>query len=173
MDIQKELKELIYDKKSVYDLRDEINQEKIKLEKQMHLILALSISEKMEKAVNQNLFRDFSFINYEIRFYSLKLSVKYSLKGKGNKKYKTNISQELTEFLDEIALDMDLLDAKYRNQDKLSNSNPEHILELKPGIGQEMLELFLSKELKTVLEYNKMQIELPSNNGLSSKKLKA
>jgi hypothetical protein len=49
--------------------------------------------------------------------------------------------------------------------------NPEFYLDLKPGIEQEILDLFLSDELKKVLEYNKMELELDNKNN-PNKKLK-
>jgi hypothetical protein len=168
MDIREELKDLLYENKSAHDLRNEIIQEKVQIEKKLQIIQAISLAQKMEKAVKENLFSNFSLINFEIRFYSLTLSVKYSLKSKGKK----NITPELIEFLDEISHDIELLYAKYRNEKKLSNLNPEHKLELKPGIGEKMLELFLAKELKTIVDYNKIQLELPNNNDSASKKLK-
>ncbi len=44
-------------------------------------------------------------------------------------------------------------------------------LNLKPGISQEILEVFFSKELKTLFDYNMIKSELPKNQE-KSKKLK-
>jgi hypothetical protein len=51
-------------------------------------------------------------------------------------------------------------------------NKPEFYLDLEQGIGQKILDLFLSDELKKVLEYNNMQLELPSNNEINNKKPK-
>ena len=171
MDIKEELKELMNDDKSANSLMAEINQEKVKLEKKLHIIQVVSITNRMEKAVEEKFFNDFDFINYEIRFYSLEFSVNYTLQNKGKRTPSKNISPEIVKFLDDLSSDIQSLNPKYKN-DRLSNLNREHKLELKPGIGEQMLELFLSKELKNIVDYNKMQLELPTNNDSISKKLK-
>jgi hypothetical protein len=172
MDIREELKDLLYENKSAHDLRNEIIQEKVQIEKKLQIIQAISLAQKMEKAVKENLFHDFTSITYEIKFYSLDFSVDYSLKIKNRKTHSKVLSSELTDFIDKISLDIRLLNPNYRNYDKLNNLNSIHTFEFKHGIGEEILELFLSKELKTVVDYNKMQLELPNNNESASKKLK-
>jgi hypothetical protein len=45
-------------------------------------------------------------------------------------------------------------------------------LELKCGIGEKLLNFFLSDELRKVLDYNKINLELPNNNEPNKKKSK-
>jgi hypothetical protein len=154
------------------------------LKKTRYLLRVISLAKRLESLISTNFFR-----NAEIEFIRIELDLiprrvgepVYTFNSEFFDKDRNIISSYVKEgvitdeahclrgiynkFILPEGLPADLVSSKI--QDSL-----KHFLELNSEFREQILDLFLSDELKKVYEYNKMNIELPVSSEDSSKKLK-
>jgi hypothetical protein len=182
MDIKKELKnfETANDYGSI--LVNEMKNQTEELNKKIYLFKVLSLAKKLEEKVNTDFFKNegIQFIQLVVDRHETKIDYYKMMIGTLDKNKELippsnnqGIYNEPTLWL--MAILKELLEEGKLDK-KIMNHNSIHqygsILELKPGIHQEILDLFLSKELKNTYEYNKIDSELSTNNENNTKKMK-
>jgi len=72
---------------------------------------------------------------------------------------------EQVKIIDSLVLDLKVFEKKFTN----FKENICYPLNLKLGISEEVLDLFLSKDLRTIFDYDIMQLELSSENNKTKK----
>lgn len=174
MDIKNELKEITLNSDSVNEVIKSIMDEQEKLEKKLHLFNIISLADKIEKFVEEGYFDNpkvislnlvFDFQNY------IYFSTGFFLKDEDNNILSMDDNKIYYEkpmlFFKEIFSDLGWFKVNFMSED---HEPKELILEI--GIKDKILDIFLSEELKSIYEYNKMQIDLPDDNISSAKKIK-
>jgi hypothetical protein len=182
MDIKKELEKFEsandYGSKLVNEMKTQVEE----LNKKVYLFKALTLAKKLEEKVNTDFFKneEMKFIQlivdrHETKTEHYKMMIGILDKNKelivptNDQGVNNNQTVWLMKVLKEL-LEDGKLDNKFMNKEAINKHGS--ILELKSGIYQDILDLFLSKELKNTYEYNKMQTEIPENNESNPKKMK-
>lgn len=181
MDIKKELIKISSDSSSIDKLIESVELKKHELSKKSHLLRVIALGNTIEELNKTNLFKDEQVkflevcLDKEPPIADLKLTFCILDKNKNRMRVidENNIFVPVFSTLMVQTYKLGLINQMFINEDALTSLKADRIIELKPGIKDVLLNILLSDELRKILEYNKMQIELPSNNGLSSKKLKA
>jgi hypothetical protein len=169
MDIKKELKQIISEGKNPDDCVADIENQKLELLKKSHLLKTISLANKIEGFVRNDAFTEKQIGFLELEYFYGDLSA-----GQIDFTLLTNDGQFMIVNAYDRALVREALSHIKGFEDKFVNDDfagKEHRLELKPGIGKEIISLFLSDELKKIYEYSKMQAEIPENDN-HSKRLK-
>lgn len=174
MDIKKELKQMDLELKSAEDIvediyaehRELIRQQK-ELTKKEHLFKVISLANKMEESVQTDFFtkKGIKWLYVECQENQYGYEVVSLLLDKSE-----NVMHEEKQetFITNLFSKIESFDIKHANEEI---ENGYYHIELVTGIKDNILNLFLSNELKKLLDYNKMQIELP-NNETSLKRMK-
>jgi len=169
MDIKAELKEIILHGADADNLVKDIAIQQEELLKKSHLLKVISFSNKMEKFVAENVFvdSDIGYLELESLYNaSDNAEIEISFLSEHKKDY---IGDKKLRYLIKGALkDIQNCSKEFLHE---SFNNKNYILDLKLGIGNKILEIFLSDQLKKVYDYSKMQAELSENNN-QEKKLK-
>jgi hypothetical protein len=174
MDITKELKELNSTDNFGNKILQELEVQQDEFNKKLYLIQMLSAAKEIESMVNEGFFKlnniDWLYMNiYESKFE--KKFHKITMRVGGENFIKDSHEQEFYNLkIKKIFKNIEEINLKLVNEELLINH--EFYLDLIPGVEQKILDLFLSDELKKVLEYNQMQLELSNNNDSNNKKLK-
>lgn len=163
MDIQQELRE-IYNR-SNDDTKAIIKQAKDyskQLEKKNHILAVVNIAQVIEQLIENR-----SFENADTYYIKLNLNHVFSCYGK-NKNFlygpiekKVGKLNNLTEDFFKIPLDENYI-----------SGNLDNFIDLTKPIKEQVFKLLLSKELRTIVEYNQMQMDLPQNSQELTTKLK-
>jgi hypothetical protein len=172
MDIENELKEIIYNHKTNDDVVIELENEIANLMKKSYLFKVIAAAEKIENIISDDFIKNNEIKSLIVQCpYSAYYSIHLSLPNKRNTRMaqakKDNIVK-LIKMLGEHINDLTYIDPSWTN---LNQYTHENTIDLKPGIGKQIFNLLLSKELISLYEYTKMQIELP-NNGNKKKEIK-
>jgi hypothetical protein len=182
MDMQKELKELIYGDDFGAEVINQVTEQQNELEKKMHILKAASLAYQIEALVATDFFSkdDMQYLqlNCDYDQDNGRHMVEFHLADENNAimvGYYDHQFNEQAEVLYQIFGNLDNFNFDLANsQLKYGSAN----LELKPGIKEEILTLFLDSELKKIynttkvqVEYNQMNAELPINN-TNTKKIK-
>lgn len=173
MDIVKELKEFKSDKNCLDKLIDDIAMQQNELAKKSHLLKAIGVSSLIEDAVSEDFFK-----NAEVKNIQICLGHQYD-DSTGDYEYRlifalvdsNNVviprgklpanSEQLQRFFH--AIFYAIKDLSIDSYSEKLKDNSKHTLELKPGIKEEVLDLFLCEELKKTYEYSHMQLNLHDN----------
>ena len=166
MDIKEHFKNIM-NGKNVDEVVEDINRQQEDLNKISHLFKSISLAKKIEKFLEDGRFKDdnIKYLDFEY------VTIGY----KGNEINFWLVNEEESFIVNGLR---HLVRAAFSCiegfEDKYVNENfihQEYRLEVKPGIGEQLLNLFLSYELKKIYEYNKMELDLPTNTN-NIKKLK-
>jgi hypothetical protein len=178
MDIRKELKKLNYNTKSIKDIVDDINfqhrelvKQQQELNKKKYLIQLIDIANKMEEAIEDLKFlviQDLEWLEISCIESEYGHKVVFWLIDKDGE-YISKKVPEQENFVKMLFEKIEDFNADFINEKNLCG---ECKLELKCGIGEKLLNFFLSDELRKVLDYNKINLELPNNNEPNKKKSK-
>jgi hypothetical protein len=170
MNIIKELHEFKSDKDCLDKLIDDIAIQQNELAKKSHLLKAIGISSLIEDAVLEDFFK-----NAEIKKIQICLGHQYD-DSTGDYEYRLTFtlvdsnntviprgkipinSEQLQKFFHTVFYAMK--DLSIDSYCEKLRDNSKYYLELKPGVGEKILDLFLCDELKKVYEYSNMQIGL-------------
>jgi hypothetical protein len=180
MDLIKELEKLKNGNISHQSLVDQLEQEKEDLEKKKYMVALLHTAKQVEEYVN---LRNFATLNIkgfllecyidEDFYHSIRI---HFYRPDGEIIHPSSMRKEypgLTARLDEILHGGDpkywLVKTEYLNEDFIEKRS--HDIDLAKGAGEKVLDALLNKELKNILDYSRMQVDLPTNE-LNSKKLK-
>jgi hypothetical protein len=169
VDIKEELKAIISNSRDTDDLVADIENQKFELLKKSHLLKTISFANKIENFVKNDVFveKSIGFIELEYLYADLSAGqITFDLLTKDGQYIVINAHDHslVKEALSHIIGFND----EFVNNDFAGDS---YKLELKNGVGQEIMDLFLSDELKKIYDYSKMQLELSENAG-NHKKLK-
>lgn len=176
MDIRKELEQLKYNGKSADDIVEDMNQQYDDLVKQQHELLkrqhvfrVMALANTMENAVKKGFFNieNLQWLEVECHETEYGYDVAFWLMDKDNE-FISNKVLEQNEFILNSFNKIMNFNGDFAHKDFACGP---YKMEIKTGIGEVLLNLFLSDELKKVLEYNKMQLELPSNES-NTKRIK-
>jgi translation initiation factor 2 beta subunit (eIF-2beta)/eIF-5 len=178
-----DLKEINANIKFENDSVSELNEQQEKLLKKIYLLSTQSIANKIEEQLSKGFFgekskfigliyeydgdKGYEFITGlldkdENQLVSIKDSDKYT--------FVNRLFRELDGFSTDFISDNLKGNMRKFNPNIYESEFINKVL-LKQGIEDELLNLILSKELKTILDYNKMQLEL-NNSNESNKRLK-
>jgi hypothetical protein len=184
MDITKELEKMQKGNLYPHAIVEDINKEKEQLEKKGYIFQVLAIAKDIEDYIS---LKDFSICNiggfgldccdhndgtHSVAFYFYRPNGEIINHDNTMKKQYPEIVQRFREIFNGSNFDglKDLeMKSKYLNDAFVQSGCVEIDLEL--GAGEEVLNALLSKELKTVLDYSRMQLDL-ENKSEPSKKLK-
>jgi hypothetical protein len=168
MDIIKELKNLKTDKNGLNQIIQNIEFEKEELNKKLYLLIVINLAERLEEFISTDLFKS-SKISY--------IEIIPSFDNFNEKNFYINsrfLKEDKTAFQGKILNDdriLENLHTMFKEVSEVSFNlvNPkviknDQILKFELGIGEKILDIFLSDDLKAIYQYNQMQIELPDNN---------
>jgi hypothetical protein len=175
MDLTKEFDDIQKGKRNPQKILDVLFVEHQELMKKMHIFKSLLISEGIKEMIEANSFHKDDIFAIQIFRYqddnyseSIKFRV-YDLKDKpieygGYYGERNNTIGKLLDLFSQI---------EDFETDNISSDlkSGYHYIELSQGSHEEILKLLLSEELQTMVDYNKMQLDL-SCNGTTPKKLK-
>lgn len=176
MDIKKELEKLNSTKGFGENIIKDIINEQEELEKKLYLFKVMVLANKLEDAVGKDFFKPEQIASVKIffEFYDhIYVDTEFYLITESGEK--VSESHNKIYYEKPILFFGELFGELGRNKvDFISSDNElkEIKIELKSGIKEKVLEIFLSEELKTILEYNKMELDLPNNNENNSKRMK-
>jgi hypothetical protein len=174
MDIKKELKEIENNPDCLEHSIKRVLLEQEELKKKLHLIKVIGLSNKIEKAVKdghfkkpeivaiQLVFEYYNDENYKIDFYLKTKENEYISEFSGEEAYNKQIR-----FLKKLLKDTGPFEINFMNRSKSRRD-----IELKVGVKDNFLKIFLSKELRKIYDYNKMDLDLTVNDVIPTKKLK-
>jgi hypothetical protein len=184
MDIIKELKEFEFSADFGDSLIQELKVKEEEARKKRYLIRVISLAKRLESLISTNFFRNagIEFIRFELDLIPRRVGEPvYTFNSEFFDKDRNIISSYVKEgvitdeahclrgiynkFILPEGLPADLVSSKI--QDSL-----KHFLELNSEFREQILDLFLSDELKKVYDYSKMNMELPHNDIKGGKKLK-
>ncbi len=171
MDITKELLEINSSKDAGASLYQDIKRQQEELLQKRHIVQILCAATEIEILIAEGFFekdkvkfltisgdQDYNG-NCRIVFDGLDKDQEYAMGATAD--YYERLFENIFKYKE---LDVFLTDIDFNTD----NYN----LELVPGITEKILEILLSADLKKVYDYNKMQLEMPSNNKNNEKKLK-
>ncbi len=169
MDITKDLRRVMANDSSPNQIIDEIHKQQNELRLKAHLFKVLSLHKAIEETINDNTFKNtgIEFIHLEFLYDIDKdehkgFTVNYSLHDINNNIIPRFKVSQTNGLFRKAFFEIKNVDINLTNSEELEKY---HMFEVKPGLGDKLIDLFLNKELKTILEYNKMQISLENNNG--------
>lgn len=165
MDITKELEKLSINE----DINETFNsidneyrslvRQQTELLKKAHLLKVISLVNKIENYIEQDIFskKNIQFIRCE-SYYN----------GQGNGEFEIDLlNKEKIDITKIYPQEYQLINREISKVAKFNVNftdknliSAKHTIELKPGCGEKLRDLLLSDELKKVLEYNKMQLDL-------------
>jgi hypothetical protein len=175
MDIKKELEEISSSQNfgaSIYNelkkQEEELINQQNELLKKMHLINIISAAHEIESLIENNFFdkNGVKFLeiitgtdyhnNKEVYFDCLDKDKEFAEHPSDDEdnNYYPNLLSKIFKIEE---LNLELTNIKFKSDDNKT-------FELKVGVGEKILKLFLSKELKAIYDYNKMQVDVPNNN---------
>jgi hypothetical protein len=179
MDIEKEFKQFNSTSEGNREVVYDLYKQKTEIEKKIHIFNVLSFSKQMAEFVKGNIE---VFQSQNVSAITMKHYRDYESGGNNVRFELLDSNNQVIEEADEQQLEiwgkcMELLsgngllgvDEEFINKDFKADVWVPVLLSSK--IENELLELFLNKDLKSVLEFHMMQTDLPSNNE-SGKKLK-
>jgi hypothetical protein len=180
MDIKKELIEINLDKLSADRFIQDIESQQYELSKKSHILKSIAFGNTMEELVLTDLFRNHGV--YFLEAYWQKpigegdIKLCFCILDSEHKRMSVvdryNTFVPPFAMLDKINNKINPIKPEFVNELGLQLHSNYTLLELKPGIKKKLLELLLSTELKSILDYNEMENDLPSNNDASTKKIK-
>lgn len=184
MDLVKELEKMQKENLYPHSIVDYINKEKEELEKKGYIFQVLAIAKDIEDYIS---LKNFSLCNiggfgldccdhndgtHSVAFYFYRPNGEIINHDNEMKKQYPEIIQRFREIFNGSSFgglkDLEMKSA-YLNEDFVQSGCVE--IDLEVGAGEEIVNNLLSKELKTVLDYSKMQLELDDKKE-PSKKLK-
>jgi hypothetical protein len=188
MDIKKELEDFENSDDCGDKLIANIKIKEEEFKKKGYLFKIISFSKKLENLIKQDIFSSNGIKFIRIRFNSVNnaynkqvYSVRYDFFNENrdiiscftyNDKHNRSLTKPAVSF-NQLFDSCSLNDGFSKNfVNSGIDDNDKYIFELKIGIAEEILQLFLSDELKAIYDYNKMQIDVPSNNNENDKRLK-
>lgn len=176
MDIRKELENISQDNYYVTTVFNDIEKQEKELRKKKHLFKVINLVNIVNEMTNSNFFRDNGII-------TLKMNISYDYYDGHRVDFSLNDKND-----QEVMFELHTVEANKKlnlwtavhalnrfEEENVMQGLPdgfEKTFKLKPGIGNEFLDIFLSNELKSVLEFNKMQNSLPQNEIAAPKKPK-
>lgn len=165
MDITKELKYFNLNDNYGINVIEDIEKQQKKLMEKMHLFTAISVAHEFEDTVATKFFE-----RNGVYFFKLNFEFEYGMQGylpnfealnkskiKIYEHYSNGQKTKETIFFNSIISKMIGINMNLVNRELKME---EIIFELKPGIGNQILNLFLTKELKAIYDCNKMQNDL-------------
>jgi hypothetical protein len=173
MDIKNELQSLNSNDKLGLEIVKKLELEQLELLKKMHIFKSVLLANQLERLVSTDFF---SKVGMNI----LKLNQKYHkdfghninfylVDERRNKNYTyyDTFTVEQAVVLHKVFENFGMFNIELTDKKLMENM---HIsFDLKPGIKEKFLEIILSKELKSIYEYNNMGLELENNNSSSKK----
>lgn len=180
MDLIKELEKLEVGNVSHDALVEQLEEEKANLDKKAYIVALLHTAKRVEEYVGSRNFAALNIKGFKLECYideddyhSMKL---HFYRPDGGIILPLTMRQEypgLTARLDEIFNNGNpkywMIKTEYLNEDFIESQS--HNIDLVKGAGEKVLSVLLNKELKNVLDYSRMQVDLPTNDS-NSKKLK-
>jgi hypothetical protein len=176
MDIRKELKQIML-KGDVDDevfaniarQHEELRKQQDELIKKEHLFKVISLANKLENAAKEEFFvKDGVYwVHIECPENQYGYGIHFWLLDKSEGAMNGIDKQEA--FMEKSLLEINNFNPDFANEEVISGY---YYIELVPGIKEHILNLFLSDELKKIYDYNKMQLELPTNNKTEARRKK-
>ena len=177
MDIRKELKQIAENNKSADDVVVDISQQyedlvkqQYELVKRQYIFRVMSLASGIEEAVQQGFFniKNLQWLEIECHETEHGYGTAFWLMDKDGE----FISSKIPEQSGFILHSFDKIMNFHGDFAQENFASGPHKIEIKTGIGEKLLNLFLSDELRKILEYNKMQLDLPDNNDSNTKRPK-
>jgi len=176
MDITKDLKRVMTKNASANEIVDDICNLQDELRLKAHIFKVLSLANKIDESINENALK-----NTNIKLISLEFLheiddddrrgfiVNYSFHDVNNNLIPRFKISDLNASFTKAFLEIKNVDINLTNKKELEKF---HMLEVNETLSDKLLDLFLDKNLKTIFEYNKMQLSLEDSNSNKSKKTK-
>jgi hypothetical protein len=173
MEISKELKDIALKEKSVNGILKEIRIQREEIYKKEHIFKALAVTTLIEEMIENGQFEEHGVKTIKISYHYDKNSdfntmnfYLYGIDNKGFSKYNRSgkAEDEPLEPVKKLKEVFDRFHIFYTNEiceDFMPDE--ENIFDLKPGVGDNILNMLLSKELKAILQYSHLRNDLPKN----------
>lgn len=180
MDITSELTEIDSNNLSVDKFLKDIEAQQYELFKKAHLLKVINFSNEVEKLVKTNIFKNYGIYFIEVYWDrpmgSNNIKVSFLMQDKNNKRMNVlDGNNGLIKPFSNISILADKLNwfkPEFVKESALELNPKDIILDAKLGIKDKLLDILLSNELQSILNYNKMQNELGNSNSNNDKKLK-
>lgn len=174
MDLIKEFKNMEQAALSYKDVLGNMKQEQVELEKRIHVFKVLDLAKELAEIVDSGLTENFKVSGFKITHYtnttSHFLCEFLNLSGKVFEINMTDSKRNiLCRKIDDLFNDLNL-----KSLDNASNemqSFRPYYLPFQQGIDKQIMQMLLSDELKSMLEYSKMQVGLEKKE-VAQKKIK-
>ncbi len=175
MDISKEL-ELIEKKQVMHDsIIEEMMQKQLEIIKKIHLIKTLSVVDVIENMLRLNIFQEYNIDNIKIEF-----EYNYSNENPEIKYYLYNYGGEEIDNFNSSSnpiVPVEMLNSAFEkfggfrmdNVSKEFRTQGVSWLIVEEGMGQKILNLLLSDELKISLQYSKLKVNFNSDFEIDNK----
>lgn len=177
MDISKELEQIDNNKIRVAPLLNNLVAQREELDKKIHLFKIVQIANTIKEMVNNDEFKtddiySIKLFNVYDDDYGYRINFRcydknYDLVSEINW---LNEPVESINVLEKLIQTLIGFNSTYINEDFVEGSNKEIIM--KQGCEKDFLNLLLSKELKTTLDYSTLKKEVPQANEVKPKKHK-
>ncbi len=182
MDLIKELEKMEKGNLSLHEIRQEIEEQQLQLEKKAYIFKVLSIAKDVEDYIKTESFPSKDIAGIELDSYESEneVSIAFSFfRNDGETIYHDLMKKEYPEILQRFReifngpAFANLKDLSVKNEflNKEFVQSGSQEFDLNEGVGEEIIDVLLSKELKSMLDYSKMQLSL-DNKSEKNKKLK-
>jgi hypothetical protein len=163
MNIQKEIEEILsIDSINPKSITKQAKEYKENLEKKNHILNVINIFNTIDKLEKNKVFK-----KYSIHYIKFKLNKPFDCYDKHRNFLWDAVDKDIKK-LNESLKDL------FNNSlsEKYLGGNMDNFVDLSKPIKEQIYKILLSKELKQIMEYNEMQIELPHNASEEVKKIK-
>lgn len=178
MDLIKELERLEKGNISHDDLVVQLKEEKANLDRKAYIVALLHTAKRVEEYVGSRNFAALNIKGFQLECYvdddnchSLRIHFyrpdREIIYPRAMREEYPGLSARLDEILHGGNPKYWFIKTEYLNEDFIEAGS--HDIELVKGAGEKVLSVLLNKELKNILDYSRMQLDLPINDGNSKK----
>lgn len=172
MEILKRFEEYQNNKKSFDSIVNELENEKKKIDNQIHIFKVLEVASKMQKILDDEIIGKKHEISAIILCYGYDYDYGNELMCdfqdfEGCNEFKKYLPNNIIEFMDD---NFRILNGFKKERINYKFSQHENvIINIEENFQEKFMDLMLSVELKSIFNYSKLQYELPVNLGKTSK----
>jgi hypothetical protein len=178
MDLLKELAEIDTDQSSADNIINDIENQKYELSKKSHILKILALCNQVEKIIDEVEFKQdkIKFLKVYWEGNAQRKDIKLGFYLLDSNKKELAVLNENYTFIKSFSMlsketdKLGLFDPAFKSD--LDPNSEDMILDAKLSIKEKLLNILLSKELKSILDYNRMQLNIPENENTKKVRMK-